>query len=124
MMSDWTCGCGFTVHGSRNLSSCPKCRRSKPTATKRSHQESDWLCPKCNFIVFGRNEECRKCKTPRASKKELKSTECPICCVESDDRLVFNCGHITCAKCYERLKVTGKCPFCKQKITTTIKLFM
>ena len=55
--------------------------------------------------------------------KTNSSDENAICsiCMENDKRVCFSCGHLTCETCCQTLVV---CPFCKQKITIKIKLFM
>jgi hypothetical protein len=35
------------------------------SARQNKTYHSDWLCPKCNKIIFGTKQECFKCKTLR-----------------------------------------------------------
>ncbi|XP_005106370.1 E3 ubiquitin-protein ligase mind-bomb isoform X2 [Aplysia californica] len=44
---------------------------------------------------------------------------CPVC-LDKEKTVAFKCGHCTCWNCSEQLK---KCPICKKKITTRIRLF-
>lgn len=49
---------GFPVHGSAPYPT------SKPTA--QVQMQGDWICPACGDLVFGRNDACRRCGSPRA----------------------------------------------------------
>ncbi|XP_039012255.1 E3 ubiquitin-protein ligase RGLG4-like isoform X2 [Hibiscus syriacus] len=44
---------------------------------------------------------------------------CPICLTNTKD-LAFNCGHMTCRECGQRV---SNCPICRQRITNRLRLF-
>lgn len=125
---DWPCPkCNYMVYGSK--SECPKClprppiSLARPPGTDRRGKVAnlrDWTCPKCNFLIFGSKDKC-KCGAVRPVRI-AKQGECTICFGDEAAIMVFNCGHTACSTCSERLD--GKCPFCKQRITSTIRLFM
>jgi DNA polymerase zeta len=78
----------------------PRIKQSPPWPMKRpgitdiEMKKGDWICPRCNIIIFARNTTCIKCNE-RRPKEELNpgEWECPAC-----DFLNFGRNR-TCLKC-------------------------
>lgn len=128
---DWMCpNCNFKIFARK--SECSKCHY------KRGSRQTDWMCPTCNFKVFGSKSECSKCHYKRDTPPPLQPTpppppqqptttttqqnECPICLNDDHPRFVAQCGHVLCSQCLTTTR--RQCPFCRQQIISTIRLFM
>ncbi|KAK8497659.1 hypothetical protein V6N13_141274 [Hibiscus sabdariffa] len=56
---------------------------------------------------------------PTAVASDDQQSACPICLTNRKD-LAFNCGHMTCRDCGQRV---SNCPICRQRITNRLRLF-
>jgi hypothetical protein len=114
-MSEWQCPqCNFTIFGKK--SECSKCHTKRGGGNKAMN---DWMCPTCKFLVFGSKQSCSKCKSTRPTVTE--GTDCQVCYTPSSHKLGLNCGHVMCEQCVHVIK---KCPFCRQTITITHRLYL
>jgi hypothetical protein len=123
-MSDWYCqNCKFTVFGSKP--SCKKCgstRSSTTTSTTTSSRSAnDWMCKTCNFLVFGSKPECSKCHSKKQDGSNLSESQCKLCFGETSEHMALGCGHVICRDC---LAHVSKCPFCRQPIKSSTRLFL
>ena len=124
-MSDWFCeNCRFTVFGSKP--SCKKCgatrnSSTRTTTTTTSRSTSDWMCKTCNFLVFGSKSECSKCHSKKQDASNLSESQCKLCFGETEDQMALSCGHVICKACLSQVR---NCPFCRQRITSSTRLFM
>jgi hypothetical protein len=51
--------------------------------------------------------------------------ECGVCMCTNATKVSLGCGHVLCEPCVIRIKEdSNKCPFCKQSILLTIRLFI
>lgn len=72
----------------------------RPGITDVEMKKGDWLCPRCNIIIFARKTACIQCNETRP-KRPLNPGEwyCPVC-----DFINFS-RNMTCLKCdYKRPK--------------------
>jgi hypothetical protein len=44
--------------------------------------------------------------------KQNKDDACPICFINTNDKVITHCGHIFCKDCVNKLK-NNKCPYCR-----------
>lgn len=54
------------------------------------------------------------------------NNECPICYNNERNCALHPCGHVLCSVCAEHQKkhFKGLCPFCRQKFTSTVNIFL
>lgn len=146
-MSDWFCpGCNYKIFGKKLR--CNKCNIARGGSILAPlARPSDWMCPNCNYLIFGSKTECNTCKAPRPVPRPVPvfeaprpappipipapvveapingGRECQICFVASFENYSFNCGHVVCGACNERIG-RNKCPFCRVTITNRVRLFL
>lgn len=76
----WFCkNCGSM--NSRHISICSECGVSNskisivPAFPDTKMRPGDWLCNKCNVLIFASKSECRRCKTKKPSFNQLTVSE-------------------------------------------------
>lgn len=72
----------------------PLTLNKRPGITDIEMKKGDWLCPRCNIVIFARNMTCIRCYEKRP-KRRLNPGEwdCPVC-----DFINFS-RNMTCHKC-------------------------
>lgn len=125
-MPDWFCNkCKFNVFGSKDSCKCGNTRTNnqhKPVQAKTN--ANDWWCNTCKFNVFGSKTSCSKCKISKIDNSNRDNNLCAICDSANSQKKVLNYGHIMCSECLDKIKrLTGNCPFCKVKITTSMTIY-
>eukprot|EP01084_Bolivina_argentea_P207325 353744_1 len=96
---------------------------------KQKHEEVKEL--KCkienlesNLLKLKLEENDKKKPDDNNKKNDNVSNECEICFGYKKEYALITCGHVVCGQCASKLqKTTKKCPFCQQKISSTIKLY-
>jgi len=104
---DWTCPtCQFLIYGTKD--SCFKCNYKRSdlassvsrsaipsvsasvipsvstsaflpqTVNKSRTKRPDWMCPNCNFLIFGSKDRCSKCNHERGSFPNTPRPDVPI----------------------------------------------
>ena len=115
---DWTCNhCGKSNFKKR--SSCFGCQKSKyyhshanssqPGESSRESSHRDWMCPICNFKIYGSKKRCKKCNTKRPSSNDVIVTPEPN--VPPNPIDIPREGDWTCPKCTDYQFAKNK--FCR-----------
>jgi len=78
----------------QRINQSPLLPMKRPGITDIEMKKGDWLCPRCNIIIFARNTTCIQCYEKRP-KRPLNPGEwdCPVCNFINFSR------NMTCLKC-------------------------
>lgn len=100
---------------SRRMKKCIKCQ---VTITKKIRQDSTEVD---SVPSLEASDQCKKMEELQNRYRQMEERmTCPIC-IDSHIKLVFQCGHGSCAECSTSLI---SCPICRQGIRERIQLFV
>ncbi|AYV77834.1 MAG: E3 ubiquitin-protein ligase Mdm2 [Edafosvirus sp.] len=148
---DWICLNCSDKQFARNTE-CRKCKKpkgwvpteeSKPApasaiaitpAVPKGGRAGDWLCPKCNVVIWASKDKCKKCDTPKPTatvtenkEKDDKEDTCAVC-FDKPKEIAFKHGpecHLACCTSCAKIIMDMKkpCPICNMPTDGIIKVF-